>query len=172
MPEWRTSCCPQRSTLERDDIGHSLRDALLIAMKAIEPPPGEARDDYKIFADLAARLGKAEDFTEGRDVGQWVRHLYETWRDTMTKRNLSVPDFDTFWSAGALKLPASPRPVVMLEAFRADPVANPLKTPSGRIELFSEKVASFGYDDCPGYPASSSRRNGWAVRKQNVIRCT
>ena len=144
---------PATSTLERDDIGHSLRDALLIAMKAVEPPPGEARDDYGIFADLSARFGKAEDFTEGRDVRQWVRHLYETWRDTMTKRNFSVPDFDTFWSAGALKLPASPQPVVMLEAFRDDPIANPLKTPSGRIELFSEKVASFGYDDCPGYPA-------------------
>jgi biotin/methionine sulfoxide reductase len=31
-------------------------------------------------------------------------------------------------------------------------VANPLTTPSGRIEIFSANVASFGYDDCPGYP--------------------
>jgi biotin/methionine sulfoxide reductase len=42
---------------------------------------------------------------------------------------------------------------VLFEAFRADPAANPLQTPSGKIELYSERVASFGYDDCPGHPA-------------------
>ena len=39
----------------------------------------------------------------------------------------------------------------MLADFRADPAAHPLKTPSGKIEIFSEKIASFGYDDCPGH---------------------
>jgi len=42
---------------------------------------------------------------------------------------------------------------VLFESFRADPDANPLKTPSGRIELYSERIASFGYDDCPPHPA-------------------
>ncbi|TAJ15906.1 MAG: Asp-tRNA(Asn)/Glu-tRNA(Gln) amidotransferase GatCAB subunit C, partial [Dehalococcoidia bacterium] len=37
----------------------------------------------------------------------------------------------------------------MLASFRADPQANKLKTPSGKIEIYSEKIASFGYDDCP-----------------------
>ena len=142
---------PATSTLERNDIGHTTRDALLIAMKAVEPRPGEARDDYAIFAELAARLGTADEFTEGRDADQWVRHLYEHWHGDMSKRGYDVPDFDTFWAAGALVLPQAQRPVVMLEAFRADPVAYALATPSGRIELFSQRVASFGYVDCPGY---------------------
>ncbi len=30
---------------------------------------------------------------------------------------------------------------------------HPLRTPSGRIELFSAEIASFGYADCPGHPA-------------------
>ncbi|MGC7421108.1 Asp-tRNA(Asn)/Glu-tRNA(Gln) amidotransferase GatCAB subunit C, partial [Pandoraea pneumonica] len=30
--------------------------------------------------------------------------------------------------------------------------ANPLDTPSGKVELFSGTIASFGYDDCPGHP--------------------
>ena len=25
-------------------------------------------------------------------------------------------------------------------------------TPSGKIEIFSERIASFGYGDCPGHP--------------------
>ena len=36
--------------------------------------------------------------------------------------------------------------------FRSDPAGAALKTPSGRIEIFSEAIASFGYDDCPGHP--------------------
>lgn len=36
--------------------------------------------------------------------------------------------------------------------FRKNPIVNPLGTASGKIEIFSEKVASYGYDDCPGHP--------------------
>ena len=42
---------------------------------------------------------------------------------------------------------------MLFASFRADPDAEPLKTPSGKIELFSETVARFGYDDCPGHAA-------------------
>ena len=38
-----------------------------------------------------------------------------------------------------------------MEEFRNNPDANPLATPSGKIEIFSDKIASFGYDDCPGH---------------------
>jgi biotin/methionine sulfoxide reductase len=41
----------------------------------------------------------------------------------------------------------------MLEAFRANPDGSPLSTPSGRIEIFSETLASFGNADCQGPPA-------------------
>ena len=41
----------------------------------------------------------------------------------------------------------------MLGEFRRDPVLHKLATPSGRIELYSETIAGFGYDDCPGHPA-------------------
>jgi biotin/methionine sulfoxide reductase len=37
--------------------------------------------------------------------------------------------------------------------FRADPAGAALRTPSGKIEIFSATIASFGYDDCPGHPA-------------------
>ena len=36
--------------------------------------------------------------------------------------------------------------------FRADPDANPLQTPSGKIEIYSETIAGFGETDCPGHP--------------------
>jgi biotin/methionine sulfoxide reductase len=40
----------------------------------------------------------------------------------------------------------------MLSDFRNDPDSFPLETPSGRIEIFSETIDSFGYQDCPGHP--------------------
>ena len=40
----------------------------------------------------------------------------------------------------------------MFSAFRANPEANPLKTPSGKIEIFSARIASFNLEDCPGHP--------------------
>ncbi|MEO1704811.1 MAG: molybdopterin dinucleotide binding domain-containing protein, partial [Pseudomonadota bacterium] len=41
---------------------------------------------------------------------------------------------------------------VFLAEFRADPVAAKLPTPSGRIEIASETIASFDLPDCPGHP--------------------
>ncbi|NML46741.1 molybdopterin-dependent oxidoreductase [Ramlibacter sp. G-1-2-2] len=142
---------PATSTLERDDLGFSSRESLLVAMRKLEQAPGEARDDYDIFADLSQRLGVAEVFTEGRTSAQWLRQIYGSWADKMRERGQAVPDYDAFWQAGAVRLPLSTKPAVMLHEFRADPQAHPLKTPSGRIELFSERVAAFGYEDCPGF---------------------
>jgi biotin/methionine sulfoxide reductase len=70
----------------------------------------------------------------------------------MAGSETTLPDFDTFWRDGYVELPPPRRPVVMLEAFRQDPAAHPLRTPSGKIEIFSETIAGFGYDDCPGHP--------------------
>jgi biotin/methionine sulfoxide reductase len=39
-----------------------------------------------------------------------------------------------------------------LADFRADPEKHKLRTPSGRIELYSDEIAGFGYDDCPPHP--------------------
>jgi hypothetical protein len=36
--------------------------------------------------------------------------------------------------------------------FRKDPLKNSLTTPSGKIEIFSQTVANFNYEDCPGHP--------------------
>ena len=44
------------------------------------------------------------------------------------------------------------RPHVMHEDFRRDPEAHRLRTPSGKIEIYSEKIADFALADCPGHP--------------------
>ena len=142
---------PATTTLERDDIGYGSREPYLIAMKKAREPIGEARDDYSIFAELAQRLGQGESYTEGRDAMAWLRHLYGESRTKSAATGVDIPDFDTFWADGIAEAKGETREPVMLAAFRADPEKHRLKTPSGRIEIFSEKIASFGYDDCLGH---------------------
>ncbi|MGZ8785731.1 MAG: molybdopterin dinucleotide binding domain-containing protein, partial [Acidimicrobiia bacterium] len=79
------------------------------------------------------------------------RHLYDEFR----VMNPGQPDYDEFVRRGFLHHgPDQPAErLVLLEAFRSDPDRHPLGTPSGRIELFSETVSGFGYEDCPGHPA-------------------
>jgi biotin/methionine sulfoxide reductase len=142
---------PATTTLERDDIGYGRREPYLIAMKRAREPIGEARDDYWIFSEITRRLGAADAYTESRDTKQWLAHLYEEARQKSAKAGVPFPAFDEFWQAGIAEAKGPERDNVMLSAFRADPARNPLKTPSGKIEIFSEKIASFGYDDCPGH---------------------
>ncbi|TAI64905.1 molybdopterin guanine dinucleotide-containing S/N-oxide reductase [Bradyrhizobium sp. Leo170] len=143
---------PATMTLERDDIGAAATDPRLIAMRQVAPPIGEARDDFAILCDLADRLGAASVFAEGRDAAQWMRHLYEPTRCALAERGWEAPDFEEFWERGELALPSEPDDGGILRRFRTKPEENPLPTPSGKIEIFSETIAGYGYDDCPGHP--------------------
>ena len=144
---------PATTTLEREDLGAARQDPVLIAMHRVAEPRGQARDDYAIFADLAHELGVGEAFTEGRTARQWLAHLYEGWRADLPAEHRPAEDFDAFWRAGRVTLTGRRTRHTLYERFRADPKRHPLATPSGRIELYSATVASFGYDDCPGHPA-------------------
>ena len=144
---------PATVTLEREDIGGSPGDPLLVAMHRAVPAYAEARDDYDIFSALAERLGIAERFTEGRSAREWLRHLYEPTRRALIERGAPAPDFDEFWEAGELVLPTLGWDGGIVRAFRRDPIAAPLPTPSGKIEIGSSRIAGFGYADCPGHPA-------------------
>jgi biotin/methionine sulfoxide reductase len=143
---------PATVTLEREDIGGSPGDPLLVAMHRSVPAYAEARDDYDIFSEIAHRLGIAERFTEGRSARQWLQHLYEPTRRALLDRETQAPDFDEFWEMGELALPTLPWDGGIVRAFRRDPVAAPLPTPSGRIEIASAKIAGFNYADCPRHP--------------------
>ena len=142
---------PASTPLERNDLGGM--ETMLVAMvKAVEPPPG-ARDDYWIYARLSERLGFGAAFTEDRTADEWVEVLYEIYRAERPE----APEYADFRSAGYLLHDEMTRMgesrQVFLADYCADPVRSPLQTPSGRIELFSDEVAGFGYEDCPGHPA-------------------
>lgn len=143
---------PATLSLERDDIGFATREGLFVAMRQAVPPQGEARDDHAIFAALSRRLGTEQDFTEGLDTVGWLRRLYRESAEKIASTGINLPDFDQFWEDGLIDLSAQDAPHVMHADFRRDPAAHPLPTPSGRIEIFSERIAGFDLPDCPGHP--------------------
>lgn len=122
-------------------------------MPQLIAPVAQARNDFDIFGDLAARMGCAETFGEGLDEFGWLRRLWGKTRALGVRSGVEVPDFEDFWQAGFFAVPEPDRPEVILDRFRADPQANPLATPSGRIELFSQTIKGFGYTDCLPHPA-------------------
>ncbi len=144
---------PATTSFERNDIGSGRADARVIAMQQVVAPIGEARSDYDILAGLAARLGFADAFTEGKDERAWLEQLYAELRRALADAGIAAPSFAEFWSAGSVEIPDVEADRVLFDGFRVDPKGHPLRTPSGKLELYSETVAGFGYEDCPGHPA-------------------
>jgi len=129
--------------------GWKFSDELLFMPKLVEPL-GESRSDYAICAGVAERLGIGEAFTEGRDERQWVDRILTLYRD----RYPDVPDVDELEASNAgvhaLTIDA---PEVAFVDFRRDPVAHPLATPSGKVEIFSAELHAFGKpDEVPAVP--------------------
>ncbi|QBY00780.1 hypothetical protein E2K80_08610 [Rhodophyticola sp. CCM32] len=144
---------PIAAAQERTDFGAGKSDNALVPMPQLVTPPGEARVEYDIYADLAARLGRADDFTEGKTSDAWLREIWDVTRARGQENGISLPDWDSFIAGDVIDLPDPSPNQVFLADFRADPVAQALPTPSGRIEIFSETIAGFALPDCPGHPS-------------------
>ncbi len=143
---------PTTTHLERNDLMVSLRDPYVVAMKQAVQPPEGVLDDHEIFRRLARRMGFESEFTNDMDEAEWLRSLYDRTRQTTEARGLGLPDWATLQDKGWFRTDPPGQPTIMLQPFRDDPEGQALATPSGKIEIFSQTVADFGYADCPGHP--------------------
>ena len=151
---------PTTVALERNDLAASTRDSYLIAMDKVVEPYAMSRNDHDIFAGLASRLSARnhaekdfeKEFRGGLDEAGWIRRLYDKSRKRGRKFDHDLPDFEEFIKHGSLGLDPPREARVMLQGFRKDPASAPLKTPSGRIEIFSETISGFGLQGNPGHP--------------------
>ena len=144
---------PATTSLERNDISIKHWDQTISPMyKAIEPI-GESKSDYEIFSEIASKLNFKDKFTEGKDEDKWLRFIWDEARSKAKDEGFTLPEFDKFWKNGFQEVLSPKKQTILLEKFRIDPEKNPISTPSGKIEIFSETVDSFNYEDCPGHPA-------------------
>ncbi len=100
-------------------------------------PIGECRTLYDMCTQIAKRLGVEQKFTEGKSEEDWLRQLYAQTRE----KDPDLPSFEDFRKMGIYKRKDPNGHFIAYKAFRDDPVANPLQTPSGKIEIYSERLA-------------------------------
>jgi len=143
---------PAATFTERNDFAAGAEDPFLMAMVQAAPPPDGVLTDYEIFSLIAKKLGIEDQFTEGRTADEWVSELYERTRKRAVTLDVQLPEWSELVSLGRVALPDLDRAVKPFEALRADPIANPIPTPSGRLEIYSATIAGFDYPDCPPHP--------------------
>ena len=104
--------------------------------KCIEPL-GEAKSIYDICAGVAKELGTEQAFTEGLTQYQWLERLYEESRKAVPEL---PPTLEEAFKMGVYKK-YFPENHIAYKAFREDPEAHPLDSPSGKIEIYSPRLA-------------------------------
>ncbi len=143
---------PCTTTLERSDIAQTPRDPFVVYMEQAIEPFGESRNDYDIFRGIGERMGVEAVFSEGRDEQQWIAWIYDRTREKAAAQHIEMPSLEELKRDRWLEIMAPDKPKIMLSTFRQNPDTNPLRTPSGKIEIYSETIATFDYDDCPPHP--------------------
>jgi len=104
-----------------------------------QEPPGECRSSYDVCAEIAEKMGIGDKFTEGKTHDQWVEELYKAGQAAAVESGYKdMPTWEGILEQGVYKVKCEPS--IGLKAFRDDPEANPLGTPSGKIEVFSETL--------------------------------
>lgn len=130
---------PETSYLEASDLvgnSHAGANQYMISMENTINPLWECRSTYDVCVDIAKILGVEEEFTEGRTQAQWVEHHYEQVR----AKRPHLPPFEQVRGSGIVDQHKLEKPRIAYEDFYADPAAHPLKTESGKIEIYSEKM--------------------------------
>ena len=132
---------PVNTKLEEQDFGID-RDAQYFSVfledKSLEPV-GESKSDYEAVCEVAKAMGLFGEFTKGKTVEEWIKTAYElsgvkdlvSWEELREKSYYVVPI-----------APDWEKDKPGMHAFVADPQANPLQTPSGLLEIYSEALAT------------------------------
>ena len=143
---------PTTTILERDDISllsGSYSGDRVFAMRKIVDTQYEAKDDYEIYSLLAKEFGQKQfkKFTEGKTAMEHIKAFYGQSDAAKTT------SFEKFWKDGSItyEIPKEAYKYVRQGDFRKNPIKNPLKTESGKIQIFCKKFADFGYKDFKGH---------------------
>ncbi|WP_303203154.1 DMSO/selenate family reductase complex A subunit [Raoultibacter timonensis] len=108
----------------------------IIMGQPVTSPKFERKTLYSVLSEVADRMGMKDEFTEGRDEQAWLEYCYEEAR----KKDSELPTFEEMLAQGIYRRKDPDGHHVALKDFRDDPEANPLETPSGKIEIYSEAL--------------------------------
>lgn len=149
---------PITTSYERNDITMTgdYSNLNIVPMKALIKREFEARDDYDIFCDLAREFGVYEQYSENKNAMEWIKSFYQNALSQAKLQKISMPDFETFWKNNqplTFEASVENQEWVRYADFREDPILEPLGTPSGKIEIYSQEIEKMNYQDCPPHPS-------------------
>ena len=150
---------PVNTKFEEMDFGID-RDSQFFSIflegKSIDPV-GESKSDYEIVCQVAKKLGLYDKYTKGKTVDEWIKYGYENSnaQDLVSWEELKEKEYYV--------LPTAPdweNDPPGLRKFFENPEANPLTTPSGKLEFFSERLARHFPEDRERPPIPKWIENG------------
>lgn len=131
---------PVSTFMERNDIAlGGVPPAYGYVNKVIEPLY-ESRSPLEICRGLAERLGIS--VYSGKTEDEWLREML---------KDSYVPDYDTFKKKAVYRVERSEPRVAFKEQIE-DPENNPFPTPSGKIEIYSQRLADMNNPEIPPIP--------------------
>ena len=138
---------PKTTGLEEEEVSLYPSAQIVSYTRPIKEPEGEARSDFDFTTDLARRL-------ERRGVDTRRFFPWETKREFNRYLLGDEIDWDVLVAQGWADF----------EYELGDFGKASFRTPSGRIELWSETLADLGIDPLPGYVPPRSERAGDGIR--------
>jgi molybdopterin guanine dinucleotide-containing S/N-oxide reductase-like protein len=138
---------PVNTKFEEEDLAADLMGGqfyLMLHEKKCIEPMGESKSDYEVVCMIAEKLGLLEEYTGGKTVEEWRRFGF----DKSGVQDLTT--YEEFEEKGYFVVPTHPEWKNFphgLQKFYEDPENNPLKTPSGKIEFYSQNLARHFPDD-------------------------
>ena len=146
---------PVTSAAERNDLNRPWPSGpyLIFSNKAIEPI-GECKSDLDIATDLAEKLGLEGFNPYGED--QWLRAFVEQ----NPENAQHIKDYEKFRRDGIHRVKL-PEPIVAFKEQIEDPENHPFDTPSGKIEIYSQRAADMNHPLCPPIPKYMGTPEDW-----------
>jgi anaerobic dimethyl sulfoxide reductase subunit A len=137
---------PVNTVWERNDIFRPWQQgAYYLHGKKITESLHESKSDFEICCQLAPRLGISNYSDKTED--EWLRELAITTPD-LSKH---IPDYDAFKRDGVHKLKLA-EPYIAFRKQVEDPEKNPFPTPTGKIEIYSQRLADLKNPQLPPVP--------------------
>lgn len=137
---------PVTSAAERSDLTRPWPSGPYYTFinRALEPL-GECKSDFDIVTAVAERLG-IKDFNPYSE-DEWLRMFIEKNPETAAQ----ITDYEKFKREGIHRVKLQ-EPIVAFKEQIEDIEGNPFPTPSGKIEIYSQRVADLNTPLCPPIP--------------------
>ncbi len=171
---------PTTTNIEDEDIVNGGGEqTLLIYHKAAIPPVGESKSDYDIICEVAKKLEKYggiytdlyNKVTKGKSVDEWMESIFEksgagkfvSSLEELKERKYVLSPKVKDWEKDSRR--------GSIGDFFDDPEKNPIKLPTGKLELYSERLSEkFPDDEERGpYPKYITGGPGWTHDESHDI---